>query len=313
MTVPASAARPRWFDSHCHLQDSYRHLQDSYRHLQDGERHSDDRHNDDRHNDDRHRDDRHRDSEAEAATDLVGVGRGTAAAGVTALVCVGTDVASSQQAIAVAEVLRTAGDVEAWATVGVHPHHASDGTAEVAPVLDAAAADHPGVAVGVGECGLDYHYDHSPRPAQRRAFAEQIALARRRGLTLVVHTRDAWDDTVDLLRAEGPPERTVIHCFTGGPDEARRLLDLGAYLSFSGIVTFTNAAEVRAAAALCPSDRLLVETDTPFLAPVPHRGRPNRPAWVALVGEAVAAVRQVEPAELAATTGAATRAAFALG
>jgi TatD DNase family protein len=119
-------------------------------------------------------------------------------------------------------------------------------------------------------------------------FAAQIGLAHERSLPLVVHTRDAWPDTFDVLDAEGVPERTVLHCFTGGPDEARACLDRGAFLSFSGIVTFKAAADVRAAAALCPLDRVLVETDSPYLAPVPHRGRTNRPALVPLVGAAVA-------------------------
>jgi TatD DNase family protein len=149
------------------------------------------------------------------------------------------------------------------------------------------------LVVAVGECGLDYFYEHSPRDAQRAAFAAQVALAAAQDLALVVHTRDAWDDTVDILAAEGMPARTVIHCFSGGPDEARRCLDLGAHLSFSGIATFKNADDVRAAAALCPLDRLLVETDAPFLAPVPHRGRPNEPAFVVLVGAAIAAARGV--------------------
>jgi TatD DNase family protein len=153
------------------------------------------------------------------------------------------------------------------------------------------------VVVAVGECGLDYYYDHSPREMQRDAFAEQIALGSSLGLAVVVHTRDAWDDTFDILRTVGVPERWVLHCFTGGPDEARRGLELGALLSFSGIVTFKNAGDVREAASLCPLDRLLVETDSPFLAPVPHRGRTNSPALVPVVGAAVAAVRDV-PVEL---------------
>ena len=168
------------------------------------------------------------------------------------------------------------------------------------------------VVVAIGECGLDYHYDHSPRDVQRAAFAVQIALARQRGLALVVHTREAWDDTFDLLSAEGPPERLVLHCFTGGPDEARRGLDLGAYLSFSGIVSFKGADDVRAAAALCPLERLLVETDAPYLAPVPHRGQPNRPAWVPLVGAAVAAARDGGVEEIEAATWDATERVFRL-
>jgi TatD DNase family protein len=151
----------------------------------------------------------------------------------------------------------------------------------------------------VGECGLDYHYDHSPRDVQRDVFAAQVALAHAHDLALVIHTREAWDDTLAILEAEGVPERTVFHCFSGGPVEARRCLDLGAHLSFSGIVSFPSADDLRAAAAACPAERLLVETDSPYLAPLPHRGKRNQPAWVTLVGEAVAAARG-EPAEAVA-------------
>ena len=166
--------------------------------------------------------------------------------------------------------------------------------------------------VGIGECGLDYHYDHSPRPAQREAFALQIELARRHGLALVVHTREAWDDTFDILAASGVPERTIVHCFTGGPEEARRCLDLGASLSFSGVVTFKNAEDVREAAALCPLDRLLVETDSPFLTPVPHRGTLNEPSRVPLIGAAIAQVKGVETLRVAEVTSGNARATFAI-
>jgi TatD DNase family protein len=155
------------------------------------------------------------------------------------------------------------------------------------------------VVVAIGECGLDYHYDHSPRPVQREAFALQVELAHRHGLALVIHTREAWDDTFDILAAGGVPERTVVHCFTGGPDEARRCLDLGASISFSGVVTFKNATDVREAAVLCPMDRLLVETDTPFLTPVPHRGTLNEPSRVPLIGAAIALVKGIETSKLA--------------
>ena len=200
------------------------------------------------------------------------------AAGVERLITVGTDLAGSRDAIALARA-----HAGVWATAGVHPHDASQGLDGIEALLA-----EPEV-VAVGECGLDYHYDHSPRATQREVFAAQVALAHAHDLALVVHTREAWDDTFAVLEAEGLPERSVVHCFTGGPDEARRCLDLGAHLSFSGIVTFKGAPEVREAAALCPLDRLLVETDSPYLAPVPHRGRPNRPALVPLVGAAVAA------------------------
>jgi TatD DNase family protein len=179
-----------------------------------------------------------------------------------------------------------------WATVGLHPHDAVQGLAGVEALLESWAGS--SVVVAVGECGLDYHYDHSPRAVQRSVFASQVALAHRLGLALVIHTREAWDDTFAILAAEGVPLRTVFHCFTGGSSEARRALDVGAALSFSGIVTFPSAGEVRDAARVCPLDRLLVETDSPYLAPVPHRGRPNSPALVPLVGAAVAAVRGVE-------------------
>jgi TatD DNase family protein len=221
------------------------------------------------------------------------------AAGVTRMITVGCDEASSRTAI---EMAARFDDV--FATVGVHPHDAKDGMAFVEDLLSA-----PKV-VAVGECGLDYHYDHSPRDVQREVFAAQIALARRHDAPLVIHTREAWDDTFDILRAEGAPARTVFHCFTGGPEEARRCLDLGAFISFSGIVTFKSATDVQEAAVLCPDDRLLVETDSPYLAPVPHRGKPNRPALVTVVAEALAALRGQTSERVAASTTAAASVAF---
>jgi len=237
--------------------------------------------------------------------------RRAAEAGVRRIVCVGTGPATSQEALSLAS--RSAGgelDEGApglWATAGLHPHDASEGVEATVALLEAAVARGEAVAEGgrlvaVGECGLDYHYEHSPREVQRRAFAEQVAAAHRLGLALVVHARDAWSDLFDVLEAEGVPGRAVLHCFTGGPDEARRCLDAGMVLSFSGIVTFRNAADVREAVALCPLDRLLVETDSPFLAPVPHRGKANEPAYVPLVGAAVAEVKGVEPGTVARTS-----------
>ena len=238
------------------------------------------------------------------------------AAGVDGLICVGTDPETSRQAVDLVVALRDqVHDFGSWATVGLHPHDASQGSGAIQDIdeqIVSADTMHPGVIVAVGECGLDYHYDYSPRDAQRLAFEAQIQLASKHGLTLVVHTREAWDDTIDILRSVGPPERIVMHCFTGGPPEAKRSLDLGAFLSFSGIVTFKGAPEVREAAMVCPADRLLVETDAPFLAPVPYRGKPNRPAWVAVVGEAVAEARGVDPVEFAASSTEATRVAFGL-
>jgi TatD DNase family protein len=213
------------------------------------------------------------------------------AAGVDRMVTVGCDVEDSRAAM---EVARRHPGV--FATAGVHPHEAKGGV----DGLEALLGD-PAV-VAVGECGLDFHYDFSPRPAQREAFAAQIALAHAHDLALVIHTREAWPETFDILEAEGVPERTVFHCFTGGAREARRCLDLGAHLSISGIVTFRSAEDIREAVAICPPDRLLVETDAPYLAPVPHRGRPNSPALLPLVGQKVAEVQGRSVADVAAST-----------
>jgi TatD DNase family protein len=222
--------------------------------------------------------------------------------GVIVMVCVGTDLDTSEQAIALA-TRRS----EVRATVGLHPHDSSKLTAEWDRLESLAATD--GV-VGLGETGFDFHYMHSPADAQESAFRCQIELAKRLDRALVIHSRDAWDATFRVLDEESPPSRTIFHCFTGGPDEARRALDLGAYLSFSGIVTFPNADDLRAAAAITPPDRLLVETDAPYLAPVPHRGRPNEPAFVPLVGAAVAAAAGRDEAQIADQTAANAAAAF---
>ncbi len=224
-------------------------------------------------------------------------------AGVVAMIAVGCDRPTS---IAALECAHANADV--YATVGLHPHDANNGVDTVVDLLDAGDRR----LVAVGECGLDYYYDHSPRDVQRDVFAAQIDLAIRLDLALVIHTRDAWADTFDVLDAVGTPERTVFHCFTGGPDEARRCLDRGAALSFSGIVTFKTAADVRAAAELCPLDRMLVETDSPYLAPVPNRGKPNRPAWVPLVGTCLAAVHDEPVDRIRLSTGDAARRLFRL-
>jgi TatD DNase family protein len=221
------------------------------------------------------------------------------AAGVDTMINVGCDAATTAQVIAIA-----AANAGVYATAGLHPHEAVHGVDSIVAFLD-----DPHV-VAIGECGLDYFYEHSPRDVQRTAFAEQIALAHMRRLPLVIHTRDAWDDTFDVLAAEGMPEQTVFHCFTGGADEARRCLDLGAFLSFSGIVTFKAADDLRAAARLCPDDRLLVETDSPYLAPVPHRGRTNQPAYVTDVVARLAAVRATTAERVRDLTAANARLAF---
>jgi len=229
-----------------------------------------------------------READAAAVTHAIATARD---AGVERFVTVGCDVADSRAAI---DVARAHDGV--FATAGVHPHEAEHGIEGLEELLSDPAV------VAVGECGLDFHYDHSPRDVQRAVFAAQVALANARGLALVIHTRDAWDDTFDVLAAEGTPRRTVFHCFTGGADEARRALDVGAVLSFSGIITFKTAEDIRDAARLCPLDRLLVETDSPYLAPVPNRGKPNRPGWVPLVGAGVALAKGVTTEAVEAAT-----------
>ncbi len=222
-------------------------------------------------------------------------------AGVERMIDVGVDVATSRAALA--RAARTDG---VFATAGVHPHEARLGIDGLEELLAEPSC------VAVGECGLDFHYDHSPRSDQRDAFAAQVALAHRHDLALVIHTREAWEETFAVLDAEGTPERTVFHCFTGGPDEAVACLERGGYLSFSGVVSFGSAADVRAAAAVCPVDRVLVETDSPYLAPVPHRGRPNQPAWVVDVGAALAEAMGRPVADVATHTWANATAAYRL-
>ena len=216
--------------------------------------------------------------------------------GVTRLLTVGCTVDDSARAIEIA-----AGFENVWATAGVHPHEAEGGLAGLIELLDANSSASDGV-VAVGECGLDYHYDHSPRGVQREVFEAQIRLALERNLALVIHTREAWPDTFAILDDVGTPPRTVFHCFTGGPGDAEQCLARGANLSFSGIVTFPSAQQLRDAVMITPLDRLLVETDSPYLAPVPHRGKKNRPAFVSVVGEAIADLRGWSQDETAKTT-----------
>ena len=191
---------------------------------------------------------------------------------------------------------------DVWATVGVHPHEA-----DAHPDLGASAlvdgAKHPRV-IAIGECGLDYFYDKSDRSAQRERFQAHIDAAREARLPLVVHTRDAEGDTAQILEAavRGGGVTGVLHCFTGSAELARKGLDLGFYVSLSGIVTFKNARDLQDTAKWLPADQMLVETDSPFLAPVPNRGKVCEPAFVADTANFVAELRGEEPERLAETT-----------
>jgi TatD DNase family protein len=200
-------------------------------------------------------------------------------------------------------------ETDVWASVGIHPHEA-DAHADLGAAALLEAAEHPRV-VAIGETGLDYYYDHSDRATQQALFRTHIAVARETGLPLIVHTRDAETDTASILAEEMEQGAfpALIHCFTASADLARKVLDLGLTISLSGIVTFKNARDLQSVAAELPENRLLVETDAPFLAPVPHRGQVCEPAFTADTARFVAGLRGVEPEAVAETT---TRNFFAL-
>ena len=190
---------------------------------------------------------------------------------------------------------------EFYCTVGVHPHDAAKANQETFQRL-AELLQHP-KAVALGEIGLDYHYDHSPREVQRDVFIEQMRIASDARKPIVIHTREAWDDTLSLLREHWPAEiGGIMHCFSGSAAEAQASLDLGFYLSFGGIVTFPKSLDIQESARLAPTDRILIETDAPFLAPVPKRGKRNEPAFVVETARKLAELRGESLESIAATT-----------
>jgi TatD DNase family protein len=219
------------------------------------------------------------------------------AAGVETFICIGVGrgLEAPREAVALA-----ASEPDVFATVGVHPHDVAKMSEADWTELDLLARK-PRV-VGIGETGLDYHYEHSPRAVQVEAYHRFAALARDAGLPVVSHVRDAHAEAAAVLRAAGQGAGGVIHCFSGGVDEARAYLDLGQHLSFSGIVTFKSAGNIREAAAFAPIDRILIETDSPYLAPIPHRGKRNEPAFVAETLAAIAACRGIAAADVEAAT-----------
>jgi TatD DNase family protein len=226
--------------------------------------------------------------------DLPEVVRRAQEAGVASALCI---LAAGDEA----EAARAGRVQEHWPAVrfavGIHPHHAGTFAGAVAAAIERVRREaQQAGACAIGEIGLDYHYDFSPRDAQHAIFRAQIALARELGLPVIIHTREATDDTFQVIREAGEGRVTgVFHCFTGDAAMARAALDIGFYVSFAGIVTFPKAESLREAARLVPGDRLLAETDAPYLAPVPHRGKRNEPAYVARVVEALAAARGEAP------------------
>jgi TatD DNase family protein len=235
----------------------------------------------------------------EFADDLGAVVERATAAGVTGALCI---LAAGD----VAEAARVSRVRSLWPAtrfaVGVHPHQAGEFAGRAPALIDLVrGCVSRERACAIGEIGLDYHYDFAPRDVQQEVFRAQTRLARELDLPVVIHTRDAADDTFRIIGEEGGL-RGVFHCFTGDAATARRVLDLGFCLSFAGIVTFPKAAELRDVARLVPGERLLAETDSPYLAPVPHRGRRNEPAFVTRVIEALAEARGEAPAHVAETT-----------
>ena len=209
------------------------------------------------------------------------------------LVTVGTDMASSTQAVQTA-----ARYAEVHAVVGIHPNDAMEASRRVLAVIDKLAQQD--VVVGIGETGLDYYRDHTTPSQQVAAFRAHIDMAKDRDRTLVIHCREAWDDCLEILEEEGAPDRVIMHCFSGDLDVTRHCAEKGYFMSFAGNVTFSNADELREAAAEVPDELLLTETDSPYLTPVPHRGKTNEPARVPHVVEGLAGVRGVDVEELAA-------------
>lgn len=227
------------------------------------------------------------------------------AAGVTRMITVGTDMASSTQAVATAR--RFDG---VWAAVAVHPNDAIEATPRVLEVIDDLAAED--VVVAVGETGLDYYRDHATPQQQQASFRAHIDIARERDKTLMIHCREAWDDLLDILAERDAPERVVMHCYSGDLDVTEYCVDRGWFLSYAGNVTFSNADELRAVAAMTPVELMLTETDSPFLTPHPHRGEPNDPSFLPLTVTALASIKAVDVAAFAAQVNDNARRAFGL-
>ena len=223
-------------------------------------------------------------------------------AGVARIVTVGTDLETSLRSVELAELFD-----EVWAVVGIHPHDSPNAKQDALSQI-ASLAQHPKV-VAIGEIGLDYYRDYAPRDAQKAAFAAQLELAAELGKPVVLHIREAFDDTLQILDEAPPQSGVVFHCFSGGLQEAAEASRRG-FVSFAGNLTFKNAEVLRAAAKVIPHSRLLIETDSPYLAPVPFRGKANQPALVSITGTALAQLMGADPAAFSAVLAANSRAAF---
>ncbi|WP_449241015.1 TatD family hydrolase [Desulfoscipio gibsoniae] len=240
------------------------------------------------------------------ADDLDRVFSRMAQAGVARAMCVGYDVDSSEKAVAM-----TKSRTGIVAAVGVHPHDAGSVAADYLARL-ADLARHPRVAA-LGEIGLDYYRDLSPRPVQQQVFREQLALVRKLNIPVIIHVREAYGDLLDILRRDGiSPAGGVMHCFSGSWEVAQQAMEMGFYISLAGPVTFKKALKLKEIAVRVPADRLLIETDCPFLAPEPFRGRRNEPAYVRYVAEHIAVLRDISLGELAQVTTANARRLFNL-
>ncbi len=229
--------------------------------------------------------------------DLPGILERAAAAGVGEMVTIGTSLEQSRGLPALAET------ADVWCTIGVHPHHAAEAPIPTPETL--AAMTQPARVIGIGESGLDYFYDRAPRDVQQANFRAHIRGARLAGVPLVIHARDADDDVIEILQNErdsGGDFAFLLHCFSSTRRLAEAGVAMGGYVSFSGILTFPKSSEIRDIARDLPADRLLVETDAPYLAPVPNRGKRNEPAWVAHTAAVLAKVRGLTPTELAELT-----------
>lgn len=237
--------------------------------------------------------------------DLNGALQRASDAGVTTMVTIGTDLPSSREAVKLASAHEGV-----YATVGIHPYDAEDFDELVGEEIESLATQ-PRV-VAVGEVGLDFYREHASPDSQRRAFAAQIDLAKRLELPMVMHIREAFPQVVEQLNETGAPGTLIFHCFSGGAPEAQIAVEMGGYVSFAGNVSYKNAENLREAARVVPLDRLMVETDSPYLSPLPHRGKPNEPGNVAHVGAALATALGLPVEEVAEATTANARRAFGL-